>query len=479
MRRIALLLALLLISSPALAGTFTDDFEDDDFSAWTSLHGNVSESGGTAAFSSISSHVTPTAVIDTSAGDADRVFLSATMTRDTGGAGFTMRRNSNTGQFCGFFLWASNATFYVAANNPLESIRGAKNVAPYGDEVLLEAELDGTLLTVWVNGSQIQSSSESVCNFTGTGEAGIIHHSGSSSTWNDWSISWEEDDMDGDGYCPPGLCSDPADTPGDCDDNDAANYPGNVEICDGGDNDCNGLDDFGGFDDSETDNDADGESECDGDCDDNDILNFAANTEACDGQDNDCDTSVDEGFTDTDGDTDADCVDLDDDNDLDPDTSDCADLDATIYNGAPELCDTIDSDCDGSFVDEFDDFDGDLDPDCTDLDDDFDGDPDATDCADLDDTIYTGATELCDAIDSDCDGSLVDEFDDFDGDLEPDCTDNDDDNDGLSDDDEATAGSDPRNPGCGGEGMGDATEVGGPSEPTAGDGALVPDFNAT
>jgi len=104
------------------------------------------------------------------------------------------------------------------------------------------------------------------------------------------------------------------------------------------------------------------------------------------------------------------------DGDGDPETSDCDDLDPSVYAGAPEACDAVDSDCDGDLVDEFDDTDGDLEPDCTDPDDDGDGDPDVTDCNDVDVAVFTGAPEACDAVDSDCDGDLVDEGFDTDGD---------------------------------------------------------------
>ena len=175
--------------------------------------------------------------------------------------------------------------------------------------------------------------------------------------------------------------------------------------------------------------DADGDP-CASDCDDEDDTRFTGNTEVCDGVDNDCLLGIDDGFDDFDGDGEADCIDLDDDNDGDPDGTDCEDLDAAVYTGAPELCDTIDQDCDGSLVDEDDDNDGDLDPDCTDPDDDDDGDPDVTDCEDLEATVFTGADEACDTIDQDCDGSLVDEFPDLDGDGTPDCVDDDADGDG-------------------------------------------------
>ena len=59
------------------------------------------------------------------------------------------------------------------------------------------------------------------------------------------------------------------------------------------------------------------------------------------------------------------------------------------------------------------------------------------DCHDQDDTIYPGAEEECDEIDSDCDGDLVDGFDDVDDDGIPDCVD-----DEIGDDDDSAPGDD-------------------------------------
>lgn len=97
----------------------------------------------------------------------------------------------------------------------------------------------------------------------------------------------------------------------------------------------------------------------------------------------------------------------DSDNDGDPDTTDCNDADAAIYNGADEVCDEVDSDCDGSLVDGFANMDGDSEPDCVDNDVDGDGFSEEPDCDDSDPASNPDALEVCDdGLDNDCDGDV-------------------------------------------------------------------------
>jgi hypothetical protein len=240
-------------------------------------------------------------------------------------------------------------------------------------------------------------------------------------------------DDDCDGWTPPTEVDNDGDgrveCDGDCDDSRAQTYgpatshpapgPAAPDICDGIDNNCDGV-----VPPTEIDNDGDGRVECDGDCDDSrgHVYGEAlahpapgpAAPELCDGIDNNCDGAVDEaGLSDADGDghhLPGSCNAPDD---------DCDDADASVHPGAPEIpYDGVDQDCDGS--------------DLTDLDGDgFDGGPTGPDCHDFDPDVHPGALEgpSCDGVDSDCDGRVDDGLpctdDDGDGfsELQGDCDD--------------------------------------------------------
>ncbi len=96
------------------------------------------------------------------------------------------------------------------------------------------------------------------------------------------------DDADGDGFC----------VDIDCNDNDSAINPASLEVCDGKDNNCDGVIDEGCSTSGCTDNDGDGWCIEDGDCDDNDPHVYPGHPDkggrwGRDGVDNDCNDEID------------------------------------------------------------------------------------------------------------------------------------------------------------------------------------------
>ena len=231
------------------------------------------------------------------------------------------------------------------------------------------------------------------------------------SAGDDDDSAGDDDDSAGDDDDSAGDDDDSADPDGDgdgspasedCDDADPANFPGNTEVCDGADNDC---DSSTWATDEDTDADSDGAVAC-LDCDDTDGANFPGNPEVCDGADNDCDATTFASGEDTDIDNDGTVTCLD-----------CDDADTNNYPGNTEVCDGADNDCDATTVFAGEDTDGDSDQVITCL-----------DCDDADPDNYPGNTEVCDGADNDCDGTTfaTDEDVDADSDQSPLCLDCDD-----------------------------------------------------
>ena len=178
----------------------------------------------------------------------------------------------------------------------------------------------------------------------------------------------------------------------DCDDLLSGVNPGVAESCDTpADDDCSGT-----AQDKDLDYDGFTDPACGGnDCDDANPLVHGSAVEVCgDGLDNDCSGLVDDKDTDKDGFVDLACG-----------GKDCDDLNPLAWPGAPEVCgDGADNDCNGVVEDKDLDLDEHIDVACG-------GD----DCNDGAAASHPGLDEVCgDGLDNDCDGSIDNK--DLDGD---------------------------------------------------------------
>ena len=243
----------------------------------------------------------------------------------------------------------------------------------------------------------------------------------------------DQADTDGDGLgdvCDDDIDGDGIQNPNDCGPTDPGIHPGAAEVCDGVDQDCDGVADqgFGDLDD-------DGAADCvDPDDDGDDVLDAVDN----------CPVTFNPAQADADEDAIGDACEDDLDGDRDPDATDCGPLDPDIHHGNTEICDGVDQNCNGIIDEGFPDSEGDGVANCVDPDDDNDGvadaeddcplvaDPtqldtdddglgnacdddddgdgalDALDCAPLDPLVHPGAVETCNDVDDNC-NSVVDE----------------------------------------------------------------------
>ena len=315
-------------------------------------------------------------------------------------------------------------------DNDCNGALGVSEIDVDGDGYLACAECDDGEVDRHPDADELCNAIDDDCDGAVPADEGDADQDGSltCADCDDADAALEALDTDGDGVS---TCA------GDCDDTDAGTYPGAGDFpFDGVDSDCSGIDgvdaDGDGFaglqfsgslppalqvlldcDDADpllnlADADADGSTTCAGDCDDGDASVEGLDADGdgsttCDGDCDDADPAVAPGLTEICDGVDTDCdgtlppADADGDGDGDWACNDCDDADATVT--------TLDVDGDGQTT-----CDGDCDDTnamLTTLDADADGWTScAGDCSDYNAGVNPSVPELCNAVDDDCDGVL-------------------------------------------------------------------------
>jgi hypothetical protein len=235
----------------------------------------------------------------------------------------TVTVSQTNGPVAGFYLTTAfgTGTFKAVESGTVASSGGVMHTTPRtgsGGQTTFRAEWSASQMTgVEFDVFALSANGDNTPNGDGAGAAilPVVAGCGAGQTYYL--------DQDGDGY----GTSDPAYPPrqdctlpmgyavmsGDCDDFHATVHPGAPELCDGKDNDCNGL-----VDDAVVmrlyceDKDGDGHGvagrttkmacapvagfgDCNGDCDDSNAAIFPGATEVCNGSDDNCDGTIDEG----------------------------------------------------------------------------------------------------------------------------------------------------------------------------------------
>ena len=233
----------------------------------------------------------------------------------------TIAISATNGTAGGFFMSKPTAgTFTAGAGVKIWADGGASHTAPgraVGNQVTFQViwtapaapAMGGVDFPVWAisaNGNNTSQGDEEGAGFTS-----LAFGCGAGTKY------YGDRDVDGYGMVESGWtmnCSQPmyyTTRIGDCNDSDPKMFPGNKEVCDAKDNDCNGMvDENLGNQMVCEDKDLDGHGVlggmtrvgcvpnlkgfglCDGDCDDNDPMIHPGSTEICNGKDDNCDGKV-------------------------------------------------------------------------------------------------------------------------------------------------------------------------------------------